>query len=73
MKKWHWAVLALLTIVSILVEFTMHHDETHGSHWWTSIPLFWIWFGFIGCVLLIVFAKFLMAPFIYKKEDYYHE
>jgi hypothetical protein len=72
MKKWHWAVLALLTIVSIIVEFTMHHDEAHSQHWWSSIPLFWIWFGFIGCVLLIVFAKYLMAPFIYKKEDYYN-
>jgi hypothetical protein len=35
--------------------------------------LFWIWFGFIGCVLLVVFAKFLLAPFIYKNEDYYND
>jgi len=73
MKKWYWAVLALLTIVSIIVEFTMHQTEAHGHHWWSSVPLFWIWFGFIGCVLLIVFAKFLLAPFIYKKEDYYND
>jgi len=73
MKKWHWEVLALLTIVSIIVEFTMCHGEAHGFHWWSTIPLFWIGFGFIGCVLLIAFAKFFLAPFIYKKEDYYHD
>lgn len=70
MKKWHWAVLALLTIASIVAEFTSHHE---GHHFWNGIPLFWIWFGFIGCVLLIVLAKTILAPIIYKKEDYYNE
>lgn len=73
MKKWHWAILALLTLASIVVEFTMHHDPAHGHHWWSGVPMFWIWFGFIGCVLLIVLAKNILAPIIYKKEDYYND
>jgi len=64
------AFLAAMTIASIIAEFSSHH---HGHHWWSGIPLFWIWFGLISCVLLIVFAKNILARFIYKKEDYYNE
>ena len=64
------AFLAVMTIASIIAELSGHHE---GHHWWSGIPLFWIWFGLIGCVLLIVFAKNILARFIYKKEDYYNE
>jgi hypothetical protein len=73
MKKMSWIALALLILVSIIVEFTMHHDPAHGNHWWSSIPIFWILFGFIGCLALILLAKILLAPIVYKKEDYYNE
>ncbi len=72
MRKWHWTALAFLTIVSVIVEFSMHQDP-HHSYWWNSIPLFWIMFGFAGCAALVYFAKIILAPFIYKKEDYYHD
>ena len=64
------AFLAIMTIASIIAEFSSHHD---AHHWWSGIPMFWIWFGLIGCVLLIVVAKNFLALFIYKKEDYYNE
>ena len=73
LSKGQWvfvAFLAILTIWSIFAEFSGHHE---GHNWWSGIPLFWIWFGLVGCLLLIVFAKNLLAPFIYKKEDYYNE
>ena len=73
LKTWQWVFvgfLAIMTIWSIYAEFTGHHGS---DHWWSDIPLFWIWFGLIGCLLLIVFAKNLLALFIYKKEDYYNE
>jgi Mn2+/Fe2+ NRAMP family transporter len=73
LSKGQWvfvAFLAIATLWSIIAELTGHHE---GHHWWSGIPLFWIWFGLGGCLLLIVFAKNLLAPFIYKKEDYYNE
>ena len=73
LKTWQWVFvgfLAIMTIWSIYAEFTSHHAS---NHWWSGIPMFWIWFGLIGCLLLIVFAKNLLARFIYKKEDYYNE
>lgn len=72
MKAWHWIILIVLTLASIIAGLTMRHDPAH-SHWWDTVPVFWILFGFIGCVVLIVFAKKMLAPIIYKKEDYYND
>lgn len=46
---------------------------SHGAHWWASVPFFWIWFGAVGCAVLILFGKKILGPVIYKKEDYYNE
>lgn len=75
LKPWQWAFvafLAIMTIWSIIAELTSHHEEA-VHHWWSGIPFFWIWFGLLGCLLLIVFAKNVLALVIYKKEDYYKE
>lgn len=68
MKKIWWLSLALLIIISLIVEFTMHH---HFHHWWSDIPAFWIYFGFVGCLVLILFAKLLGKLLVNRKEDYY--
>lgn len=68
MKKIWWLSLALLTIISLIVEFTSHH---HFHHWWSDIPAFWIYFGFIGCLVLILVAKLLGKLLVNRKEDYY--
>ncbi len=86
MKKWHWAILALLTLASIVAPFFAPHHDTGGhgdeaahggGHWWEGVPVlnlvFWAIFGFVGCAALIVFAKLILAPIIYKKEDYYND
>lgn len=45
-------------------------DSAHES-WWNRIPGFFIIFGFLGAVLLVVMAKALGKYLIQKKEDYY--
>lgn len=70
MKKIHWIGLAMLTLLSLIVEFTSHHESGH-HHWWNGIPAFWILFGFIGCVILIAVAKTLGKLLLNRKEDYY--
>ena len=72
MKKWHWIVLAVLTLASIVVSLTMHHSPEH-SNFWDTFPVFWALFGFAGCFVLTVFAKIILGKIIYKKEDYYNE
>jgi drug/metabolite transporter (DMT)-like permease len=68
MNSWKWTALILIAIISLIVEFWMHH-EPHG--WWSSIPAFWIIFGLLGCIGLIFFAKTLGKLLVNRKEDYY--
>ena len=71
MKKWWIVILALLTLFSLIAEYS--HDEDHGqSHWWNKFPGFFILFGFLGCILLILFSKKL-GKFLLKDEEYYDD
>ena len=44
----------------------------HASHYfWEKIPVFEAIFGFVGCIVLIVFAKILGRFFLQRRENYY--
>lgn len=66
MKTIHWILLGLITVVSFIAELT---QSPH--HWWEKVPGFYIFYGFIGCVAIIVISKALGKLFIQKNEDYY--
>ena len=70
MKKYAWILLMLVVLGSLIIEFLLPH-ESHHVFWFTGIPIFWIFFGFTGCTLMILFAKKILALIVYKKEDYY--
>lgn len=70
MKKWHWTVLAFLTLISLIVEFVFLTDHPK-EHWWSYIPAFYIHWGFVGCVGIIYISKWLGKLFLQKNEDYY--
>lgn len=46
---------------------------SHSEHFWSGFKTFWIWFGAVGCAAITLFAKRVLGPVIYKKEDYYNE
>jgi hypothetical protein len=69
MKRWHWITLAILTVVSFIVE--LFFIEGHEEYWWAFTYGFFIIFGFAGCIIIIVFSKFLGKLFLQKREDYY--
>ena len=69
MKTWHWIALGILTVISLILEFTLLAD--YKSHWWNYIPGFYIIWGFISCVLIIYVSKWLGKLFIFKNEQYY--
>lgn len=69
-KHWVWISLILLTIVSLFFEFTMSHNSEH-HFWWSNIPGFFIYFGFLGCALIVIFSKILGKLFLDRKENYY--
>ncbi|MCG2588311.1 MAG: hypothetical protein GVY07_10360 [Bacteroidetes bacterium] len=69
MKTWHWVALGILTVISLILEFTFLAD--YDSHWWNSIPGFYIIWGFLGCVAIIYVSKWLGKLFIFRPEQYY--
>lgn len=69
MKKWHWIILGILTVISLIVEFTM--VEHHGDHWWSHIPAFYIILGLAGSSAIIFISRWLGTLIILSDEDYY--
>ena len=69
MKKWHWVALGILTLISLILEFTYLAD--YDSHWWNSIPAFYAIWGFLSCIVIIYVSKWLGKMFIFRKENYY--
>lgn len=70
MKRWHWLAVLVLSLASLAAEFSIGQ---HGDHWWSSIPAFYIIFGFIGCLAIIFVSKFLGKLFLQQKENYYND
>lgn len=69
MKTWHWIALGIITVISLILEFTFLAD--YDSHWWNRVPGFYIYWGFIGCVAIIYISKWLGKLFILSEEEYY--
>lgn len=69
MKNWHWIVLGILFLVTLVLEFTYLAD--YDSHWWNSVPAFYALFGFIGCIVIIYVAKFIAKNIVNRDINYY--
>lgn len=69
MKTWHWIALGIITLISLVLEFVFLAD--YDSHWWNSIPGFYIIWGFLSCVAIIYISKWIGKLFILSEEDYY--
>ena len=60
-------LLFLLCALLLVLDFILHR---HVSHPFESIPGFYPLYGFIGCVLLVVIAKWL-RKLLMRPESYY--
>lgn len=69
MKTWHWIALGILTLISLILEFTLLAG--YDSHWWNHIPGFYIIWGFISCILIIYISKWIGYAFLFRDEQYY--
>lgn len=69
MKTWHWIALGVLTVISLILEFVFLAD--YDSHWWNTIPGFYIYWGFLSCVVIIYVSKWLGKLLIFRSEEYY--
>ena len=50
-----------------------HGFWARAYHLAETLPVFWTLFGVLGCVLLVIVSKGVLAAFVAKREDYYGE
>lgn len=65
-----YGVLAVILIASIGVHYTIR-PEVHFL--WEGFPLFSAFYGFIGCVVIILGSKAIGHSFLQKRENYYEK
>lgn len=63
MLRVFYAICALL----VILDFVLHR---HVYHSWENLPAFYPLYGFVGCVVLVVIAKW-MRTFLMRDENYY--
>jgi hypothetical protein len=64
------AVLALVVLLdAIPAVVDKEHAHTGPEHW----PAFWAVFGFLGCVVIVLFSKWFGHLGIMTREDYYED
>jgi hypothetical protein len=71
MNTLRWALLGIGAVASLAAGFMTAGEDAHQG-WWSVIPGFFALFGFAGCLVIIVFSKFLGKHLLYKREDYYN-
>lgn len=69
MKNWHWIILGILFVITLVLEFTLLAD--YDSHWWNTIPAFYAIFGFVCCIAIIYVAKFIAKNIVNRDIHYY--
>lgn len=69
MKPWHWIALLAVAGLSLALEFL--YLRGHGTHWWNAIPGFYMIWGFLSCVVIIVVSKAIGKLLLFRGEDYY--
>lgn len=64
------AILPIVISISLFLGLFIHH-ESPANYIWKKISIFEAIFGFIGCLMLIFFAKALGRFLLERDEDYY--
>ena len=62
-------VLYALCAISVVAELFVHR---HVDHPWEVLPLFYCFYGFVACVLLVLIAK-EMRKVLMRDEEYYDD
>lgn len=67
-----WIGLYITLVLSVIVEFFITPHERFGAYGVDTSIGFSAWFGFLGCVLMVVFAK-LLGYLIKRPDRFYTE
>jgi len=62
-----WIVFIVILALTVLADFFVHH---HGHYGIDGTFGFGAWYGFVSCIVLVVFSKGLGA-ILKRRDDYY--
>jgi len=62
--------LLLAAIVAVFF-LGLAFPNPHPHFWWQKLPVFDMFFGFFGAILIIVFAKWLGHNWLLKDQSFY--
>ncbi len=68
-----WVCCAVLALVVLLDAIPAVVNKEHAHTKWEHVPTFWAVFGFLGCVVIILFSKWFGHLGIMTREDYYED
>lgn len=60
-------IFYLCCAILVILDFVIHR---HTMHEWDGLWAFYPIYGFVGCVVLVIVAKW-MRTFLMRAEDYY--
>lgn len=61
--------LALIAVILFIIDFFIPNTEAHFHY--ENFPAFYAVYGFIAFILLVLIAKYVLRPIVYRKEDFY--
>ncbi len=67
LNRTFWVIWAMLLIGLIVADFLQH---PHGAFAIDNNHVFYAWFGFASCAVLIIVSK-LLGIVLKRKDDYY--
>lgn len=70
MKRWITVSVSVL-VIFVLLDLLLVSGRVHIEFPWSHIVGFFSLFGFIGCLLIIGFAKLLGHYWLQREEDHY--
>lgn len=65
---WVGGILMLAGITAL--SLTVHPHATFGIE---ATPAFYSWYGFVTCVGMVLFAKFVLGKILSRKDTYYDD
>ncbi|MEC4725040.1 hypothetical protein HWQ46_05670 [Shewanella sp. D64] len=65
--KWVMNIFYACCVLVVVLDFVINR---HVYHSWENFPLFYPIYGFVGCVILVLIARW-MRTFLMRPEDYY--
>lgn len=65
LRRWMYSGIIATCLLGLVF------PNKHPHFWWQKIPVYDALFGFIGCIAIILFSKWLGHAWLMKDEDFY--